>query len=172
MVFHGKLRAFCAFLAEEARRQGQGKVDARRHARASHTITVHHDALAHRHRAEIGKLIERKPMAGGAITGEEPGTSQNERSGANRGHIAGAARLPAQKGENLFIFHERDLPRSAGDEKNVRLWAISESARGQQPQAARIGDASRFFQTRCRVNSSNRASTSYGPVRSSWVIRG
>jgi hypothetical protein len=62
-----------------------------------------------------------------------------------RGHIAGAARLPAQKGENLFIFHERDLPRSAGDEKDVRLWAISESARGQQPKAARIGDQIKIF---------------------------
>jgi hypothetical protein len=53
--------------------------------------------------------------------------------------------VPAQKGENLFIFHERNLPRSAGDEKDVRLWAISESARGQQPKAARIGDQIKIF---------------------------
>jgi hypothetical protein len=71
----------------------------------------------HRHRAEIGKLIERKPMARGSITGEEPRGSENKRSGANRGHIAGAARLPAQKGENLFIFHERDLHRPPGTKR-------------------------------------------------------
>ena len=77
IIFHGKLRAFCASLAEEARRQGQGKVDSRCHARAGYPVAINHDALAHRHRAEIRKLIEREPMAGGSITGEEPRGSQN-----------------------------------------------------------------------------------------------
>ncbi len=54
IIHHGKLRAFCAFLAEEARRQGQGKVDARGHARAGHTVAIDDHALAYRHRAEVG----------------------------------------------------------------------------------------------------------------------
>jgi hypothetical protein len=139
IIFHGKLRAFCASLTEEARRQGQGKVDSRCHARAGRPVAIDDDALAHGHRAEIGELIEREPMACGPVAGEEPRCSQNKGSRANRRHIAGVTRLPPQKGENLFIFHERDLPRSAGDEKNVRLWAAGESVSRQDSQAVHVG---------------------------------
>ena len=55
IIFHGKLRAFCALLAKEARRQGQGKVDSRGHPRAGHPVTIDHDAFAHWHRAEIAR---------------------------------------------------------------------------------------------------------------------
>jgi hypothetical protein len=90
-------------------------------------------------------------MAGGPLAGEEPGGSQNKGSRANRGHIAGAARLPPQKGENLFIFHERDLAGSAGDEKNVRLWAAGESVSRQDSQAVHIDDGIERFPDEMKV---------------------
>ena len=77
-------------------------------------------------------------MAGRAKAGEKPGGGEQERSSADRCHIGGSLGLPAQEAEDLRVFHERGLAWSAWHEKNIRLRAIREGRRRQDPKAAGI----------------------------------
>ncbi len=105
IVFKAEGDRFGGVLARDFHRDSQAEVDAGGDTARGDPVAVDGHATADRTRPEGGQEFHVSPVGGRLVAFEEPGGPEEQRAGADGGHVLRGPPLRRQKVEDFAVLH-------------------------------------------------------------------
>jgi hypothetical protein len=159
-IFEGELDRFCLRLAEKVGDDGQAEIDPRGDSARGDQVAVTHYAALHGDGAEFRQEIVREPVRGRAATLQKSRSPQDERAGADRGHVAHPRGLGPDEVEDRGILQRALTPPPPGMPRTSRAGHSPKVMVGASTSPVADAIAEGSFQIRCTFAPGSEAKTS------------